>query len=158
MQISKSMLATAACIPLLFLAACGEDEDESTAASESTTSEATVSFTEPTDGFTTSDTVTAEVELEGFEVNADQVGKAAHEGEGHIHFSMDGGEYDLPKYSGANGMLAEDLGVDGKYSPATEPKITYKNLPPGEHTLEVALANNDHSDTGITATTTFTVE
>lgn len=158
MRISKSMLATAACIPLLFLAACGEDEDEPTAASEPTTSEATVSFTEPTDGSTTSDTVTAEVELEGFEVNADQVGKAAREGEGHIHFSMDGGEYDYPKYSGANGMLAEDLGVDGKYSPATEPQITYENLPPGEHTLEVALANNDHSDTGVSATTTFTVE
>ena len=158
MRITRTMLATAACLPALALAACGDDEDETTAASDATASEATVTFTEPTDGSTTSDTVTAEVDLEGFEINADEVGMAAHEGEGHLHFSMDGGEYDYAKYSGANGELAKKLGVEGQYSPSTEPTITYENLPSGEHTLEVALANNDHSDTGVTASTTFTVE
>ena len=158
MTISKSMLAVAACIPVLALAACGDDESETTAASETAASEPTVSFTEPTDGSTTSDEVTAEVELEGFEINADEVGKAAREGEGHLHFSMDEGKYDHPKYSGANGELAVDLGVDGQYSPSTEPTITYEGLPAGEHTLEVYLADNDHSDTGVSTTTTFTVE
>ncbi len=50
------------------------------------------------------------------------------------------------------------LGVDGQYSPSVEPTITYSGLPKGEHTLEVDLANNDHSETGTTASTTFTVE
>ena len=77
---------------------------------------------------------------------------------GHVHFSLDGGKYDYPKYSGANGDLAVQLGVDGMYSPATEPSITYSGLPAGEHTLEVDLVNNDHSETGTTASTTFTVE
>lgn len=43
-------------------------------------------------------------------------------------------------------------------SSAVTPKITYKGLPPGEHTLEVHLANNDHSATGVEASTTFTVK
>jgi hypothetical protein len=31
-------------------------------------------------------------------------------------------------------------------------------LPPGEHTLEVYLANNNHTDTGVEAETEFTVK
>ncbi len=71
---------------------------------------------------------------------------------------MDGGKFDKPKYSGPNGELAVKLGVDGKYSPAVAPEITYRKLPPGEHTVEVHLANNDHSNTSTQAETTFTVE
>jgi hypothetical protein len=54
--------------------------------------------------------------------------------------------------------LAKKLGVNGKYSPAVEPKITYDGLPKGEHTLTAVLAGNDHSDTGTEASVTFTVE
>ena len=160
MSISKPMRAAVAGIPVLAvlaLAACSDDESETTAG-ESAASTATVSFTEPADGSTTSDEVTAEVEIEGFEINAEQVGMPPQEGEGHLHFSMDEGKYDEPKYSGANGELAKELGVDGEYSPATEPTITYEGLPAGEHTLEVYLAENDHSDTGVEAATAFTVE
>ena len=79
-------------------------------------------------------------------------------GEGHLHFSMDGGKFDHPKYSGANGQLAVKLGVDGKYSPSVTPTITYKGLPKGKHVLEVYLANNDHSNTGVEGRTEFTVQ
>jgi hypothetical protein len=120
--------------------------------------EASVSFAEPTDGATVGEPVTAEVELEGFGINADEVGMENVEGEGHLHFSMDGGKYDTPEYSGANGELAKQLGVDGQYSPSTEPTITYEGLPKGEHTLEVDLVNNDHTETGTSATVTFEVE
>jgi hypothetical protein len=71
---------------------------------------------------------------------------------------MDGGKYDTPEYSGANGELAKQLGVDGQYSPSTEPTITYEGLPKGEHTLEVDLVNNDHTETGTSATVAFEVE
>lgn len=149
----------------LGVAACGDDdEDTTTAASAETAAETTsaedasVSFVAPEDGATESDEVTAEVELENFELAANQVGKASMPGEGHLHFSLDEGKYDNSKYSGENGKLAEMLGVDGQYSPSTEPTITYTGLPAGEHTLEVYLANNDHTDTGVETETTFTVK
>jgi hypothetical protein len=102
--------------------------------------------------------VTAEVALDGFEIDPKAVGGAKEDGAGHLHFSVDGGKYDTPEYSGANGELAVELGVDGQYSPSTEPTITYSGLPKGEHTLEVYLANNDHSDTGVEASTSFEVK
>jgi hypothetical protein len=152
----KKALAPVAIVAALGVAACGDDDDEGS--SGSTESTPAVSFVSPTDGETTTGDVTAEVELEGFEIDAAGVGMATEPNKGHLHFSLDGGKFDKPKYSGPNGELAVKLGVDGKYSPSTEPSITYSDLPPGEHTLEVALANNDHSDTGTTASTTFTVE
>ena len=151
----KKALAPVAIVAALGVAACGDDDDDETSSAESGPK---VSFVSPTDGEMTSGEVTAEVELEDFEIDAVNVGKAVDEGKGHLHFSLDGGKFDKPKYSGANGELAVKLGVDGQYSPAVEPTITYSGLPKGEHTLEVDLANNDHSDTGTTATTTFTVE
>lgn len=157
MKLRKTLLVLAVSGVAAFgVAACGDDEEDTTTAAS--TDEASVSFVEPTDGATASDPVTAEVQVEGFGINADAVGKDNVEGEGHLHFSMDGGEYDTPEYSGANGELAKQLGVDGQYSPSTEPTITYEGLPKGEHTLEVDLVNNDHTETGTSATVTFEVE
>ena len=151
----KKALAPLAAVAALGVAACGEDDKKETASASSGPS---VSFASPTDGETTSGSVTAEVELDNFEIDAVNVGKTAEEGKGHLHFSLDGGKFDKPKYSGPNGELAVKLGVDGQYSPSTEPRISYSNLPKGEHTLEVQLAGNDHSNTGTSASTTFTVE
>jgi hypothetical protein len=102
-------------------------------------------------------TVTATVDLTNFQIDAADVGKGNIAGKGHLHFSLDGGKYDHAKYSGANGKLAEQLGTDGQYSPSTTPTITYKGLPPGEHTLKVDLVNNDHSPIGASDSVTFTV-
>ena len=163
----RAMIAALAVAAALGVAACGDDDETTDAASSGTESSATaapdagdasVSFVEPAEGATTGDSVTAEVDLQGFEIDPKAVGMGNEEGHGHLHFSLDGGEYDYPKYSGANGELAKQLGVEGMYSPSTEPAITYSNLPAGEHTLEVYLANNDHSDTGVEAETTFTVK
>jgi plastocyanin len=151
----KKALAPLALVAALGIAACGDDDDDDSGSMES---QASVSFVSPTNGETAGDSVTAEVELDGFEIDALNVGKVNEPNKGHLHFSLDGGKYDYPKYSGANGELAVQLGVEGMYSPATEPKITYSGLPAGEHTLEVHLVNNDHSETGTTASTSFTVE
>ena len=150
----KNALAPLAIVAALGIAACGDDDDDDSGSMDSGSS---VSFVSPTDGEMTGDSVTAEVELDGFEIDAVNVGKANEQDKGHIHFSLDGGKFDHPKYSGANGELAVKLGVDGMYSPSTEPSITYSGIPAGEHTLEVDLVNNDHSETGTSATTTFTV-
>jgi hypothetical protein len=165
MRIKTVIVALAVGAASLGVAACGDDDDSGSASAPAgTTTEASsgggasVSFTEPMEGAMTGDMVTAEVELQGFQIDAADVGKANVPGAGHLHFSLDDGKFDTPKYSGANGKLAVQLGVDGMYSPATEPTITYSGLPPGEHTLEVDLVNNDHSETGTSATTTFTVQ
>ncbi len=117
-----------------------------------------VSFTSPMDGATVASTFTAKVKLADFMINADHVGQAAMAGEGHLHFSLDGGKFDQPKYSGANGDLAKKLGTAGKYSPSVAPQITYMGIPAGPHTLKVWLANNDHSATDATQTISFMVK
>jgi hypothetical protein len=118
---------------------------------------ASAEFVAPKNGAETGSTVTARVKLSNFVTDEATVGQPAKQGRGHLHFTMDDGRYDFPKYSGANGKLAQTLGVAGRYSPATEPKITYRRLPPGSHTLGVQLANNDHTNTGVVASTTFIV-
>jgi len=144
----------------LTVAACGSDEKEKSASgAKKADTGAKVEFTEP-DANTTegSKGVRAEVKLTDFKVDAAGVGKANKKGSGHLHFSVDGGKFDKPKYSGENGKLAVKLGTDGKYSPAAEPRITYEDLPPGKHTLKVELVNNDHTPAGAEATTWFKVQ
>jgi hypothetical protein len=146
----------------LGVSACGGDEEADTAAAmpaaTETAAKPKVTFASPTSEMPVGSTFTAKVDLSQFKIDEKAVGMKPADGEGHIHFSLDGGKYDVPKYSGANGKLAVQLGTDGKYSPAVAPEITYENIPAGEHTLEVDLANNDHSETGSTAKVTFMVE
>lgn len=98
---------------------------------------------------------TATAALANFQIDAAAVGKAKADGRGHIHWQLDGGRFDLPEHSGANGELAETLGVAGVYSPAVEPQITYKDIPAGTHVLTAYLANNDHSLAGPAGSATF---
>ena len=139
------------------VSACGDSEDTASA-TPSAASGPQVSFTSPGSGAAVGSEFTAKIDIADFEVDAANVGKKSVEGRGHLHFSLDGGKYDNAKFSGANGKLAEQLGTDGKYSPSVTPQITYSGIPAGRHTLVVELANNDHSDQGAKATTTFTVK
>lgn len=149
-------------------AGCGDDDPvassstpvaatTSSPAADSASPQPSVSFVTPKSGWTGTQPVKVKVALQNFDLSPETVGKAAVPGQGHLHFSMDGGTFDLPKYSGANGELATTLGVQGKYSPSVTPTITYRNLPAGEHTLVVHLANNDHTEVGPTASASFTV-
>ena len=98
------------------------------------------------------------IKTTGFKIDSKDVGKANKAGMGHIHFQMDGGKYDFPKYSGANGKLAVTLKVAGTYSPAVADTITYQHLPKGTHTLKVFLVHNNHSNyPGASAKITFKV-
>jgi hypothetical protein len=150
----------------LSLAACGDDDKESSSASTTPAPapqkvegpKIGVAFEKPKPDKTVGSKFTAVVKLSNFELDPKDVGKKPALGKGHLHFSLDGGKFDYPKYSGANGKLAKKLGVTGKYSPSVEPKITYKDIPKGKHTLKVELANNDHSAAGATASAAFTVK
>jgi hypothetical protein len=153
------VLLAAAC--LVVFAGCGDSkksENKSAPASKVGAPGAKVSFVAPKDGSTQGSTVAATVRLTKFQLSPATVGKAAKAGQGHLHFAMDNGKFDYPKYSGANGQLAEKLGVAGKYSPSVTPTITYKGLPKGKHELEVYIANNDHTIAGPEAKTEFTVK
>ncbi len=146
------------------LVGCGSEERSGSSTGATTTetgataAKEKVSFVTPKDGATTGSTVAAKVKLESFKIDPKAVGQAPRPGVGHLHFQMDGGKFDYPKYSGANGKMAKKLGVAGKYSPAVKPTITYRHLPKGEHTLEVYLANNNHTDVGVEAEVEFTVK
>lgn len=118
---------------------------------------ASVRFVKPSPGAMTGSKVTFGVKLSNFKISAKHVGMAARAGEGHLHFAMDRGKYDYPKYSGANGKLAAKLGIAGKYSPSVTPTITYSRLPKGKHTLVVFVVKNNHSNLGPKASLTFTV-
>jgi uncharacterized membrane protein YgcG len=156
------MFATIAVVGIV--GGCGSNKKKSNASTTPTTAKtvtapgATVSFVAPKKGSSVGKTVTAKVKLSHFKLAPKEVGKPAKQGEGHLHFALDEGKYDYPKYSGANGKLAVKLGVQGKYSPSVTRSITYKNLPPGKHKLEVYLANNDHTNTGVEGSTEFTVK
>src|SRR5436190_13810544 len=130
----------------------------SAAAKGLTQPQAKVSFTAPKMGANESATVTAHVHVTGIKLDPAAVGKPAKQGQGHLHFSLDEGKYDYPKYSGANGKLAAMLGVQGKYSPSVTPTIVYSGLPPGKHELEVYVANNDHTNAGAEDKVEFTVK
>jgi hypothetical protein len=90
--------------------------------------------------------VTVTIRTKSFTIDTKDVGKAPKAGKGHEHFAMDKGKYDQPKYSGANGTLAKQLGVNGKYSPSVNNKVTYTGLPKGKHTVTVFLVRNNHAN------------
>jgi hypothetical protein len=162
----KTGVACVALAAAVAVTGCGSSDKKSSSSSSSSKPapqqlkgpKIAVKFKSPKQNAKLGKNVTATVKLTNFQLDPQDVGKAPKPGKGHLHFTMDGGKFDTPKYSGANGKLAKKLGVQGKYSPSVAPKITYSGLPKGKHTLKVALANNDHSNAGATASVKFTVK
>lgn len=70
---------------------------------------------------------------------------------------LQGRSFDFPRYSGPNGVLAERIGSNGSYSPATRPEIYYHELPAGFYRLVVTLARNNGSPTPYHAVTNFQI-
>src|SRR6266576_5106537 len=142
MKAKQTALVFAVLAPVLVVVGgCGSSKKKSSSSATTTPTTATtvgapgakVTFVSPKKGSTQSQPLAVKVKLKNFKFAPSQVGKKAKQGEGHLHFAMDEGKYDFPKYSGANGQLAVKLGVQGKYSPSVTPTITYKGLPPGKH-------------------------
>jgi hypothetical protein len=98
-------------------------------------------------------TIDVRVRLHHFVIDPAAVGMSPRPNHGHLHFTLAGGRYDDARYSGPQGRLAAKLGVAGKYSPSLTPAITYRHIPAGRYTLRVDLANNNHTLTGVGATT-----
>ena len=68
-----------------------------------------------------------------------------------------GASFDFPKYSGPNGLLAEQVGSTGLYSPGTRPEIYYHNLRPGLYRLVITLAQNNGETTPFHDVTNFQI-
>ena len=135
----------------------GGGNSSSTSKPASSAPKGEVRFVSPKNGAKTSGTVTAKVALKDFHISPKTVGQAPRPGQGHLHFKLDEGKFDTPKYDGLNGQLGKKLGVTGKYSPSITPSITYSKLPAGKHVLEVYLANNNHTDVGVEAKVAFLI-
>ncbi len=143
----------------------------------------TVSIVSPRNGEVQANhAVVVKVDIENFELAPRNFGKEPQLGEGAIRFGLNrvpncvdpvklkraldnplgnerlkGASMDLPKYAGPNGILAEEMGTDGSFSPATRPEIFYHELPPGFYRLTVTLAQNNLATTPYHAVTNFQI-
>lgn len=105
----------------------GQDEETTTTtttkkASDDDEGGAKVEFTSPAEGETVDANVTAEVEVENFEI-VDKIGDADVTGEGHVHYYVDSTTV---------------------YTPGLE-SFKLENLATGEHTLIAELHTNSHA-------------
>jgi hypothetical protein len=126
--------------------------------------------------------VVVKVDIENFTLAPLQFGNEPQLGQGHVRYSLNrvpdcverekllravhspvgsgrliGASMDYPEFSGPNGVLAEELGTAGSYSPGTRPEIYYHNLNPGFYRLVVTLAQNSGAPTAHHAVTNFQV-
>jgi hypothetical protein len=122
------------------------------------------------------------VEVENFQLAPRRFGGEPQLGEGHLRFSLKrvpdcvipkrledainspvgkgrlvGKSFDYAKYAGPNGILAEQIGSAGSYSPATRPEIFYHGLQPGFYRLIVNLAQNSGMTTQFHDVTNFQI-
>jgi hypothetical protein len=172
MRLRKATLAalvlTGVAVALAIAFGGGEDTGNAKAA-EPSTGEPTVSIVSPRNGeVQAAHAVVVKVDLENFELAPQNFGDEPQLGEGTIRFGLNrvpncvdpvklkraldnplgnerlkGASMDFPKYAGPNGILAEELGTAGSFSPATRPEIFYHELPPGFYRLTVTLAQNN---------------
>jgi hypothetical protein len=143
----------------------------------------TVSIVSPRNGeVQPSHAVVVKVDLENFELAPASFGDEPELGQGNLHFSLNrvpncvdpqklekainsptgigrltGQSMDFPEHAGPNGILAEETGTAGSFSPATRPEIYYDALPPGFYRLIVTLAQNNGTTTPYHAVTNFEI-
>lgn len=187
MQLRKATLAalalTGAAVALAIVFGGGKDTGNAKAA-KPTTGEPLVSIVSPRNGEVQANhAVVVKVDLENFELAPQNFNTEPQLGEGTIRFALNrvpncvdpvklkralnsplgierlkGASMDYPRYAGPNGILAEELGTAGSFSPATRPEIFYHELPPGFYRLTVTLAQNNLATTPFHTVTNFQVQ
>ncbi len=162
-------MLTGAAVALAIVFGGGKDTERAKADTGAESGEPTVSIVSPRNGeVQPNHAVVVKVDLENFQLAPQNFGGEPELGEGNIHFALNrvpncvdpeklaralssplgkerlkGQSMDFPEHSGPNGILAERLGVESSYSPATRPEIFYRDLPPGFYRLIVTLAQNN---------------
>lgn len=174
-------VAAAAVVAALILALGGDDNHAS--GREALPGEPRVAVISPRNGSRQeARSVVVKVKVENFRLAPLRFGSEPRLGEGHIRFGLNrvpdcvdpaklrraeespvgrgrllGKSFDYPEYAGPNGVLAEQIGSTGSYSPATRPEIYYENLPAGFYRLVITLARNNGATTPYHAVTNFQI-
>lgn len=175
------LAAVAVTLALVFGGSGGSDKAE--AEGGGVPGEPTVEIISPRNGARqTSHAVVAKVAVRNFQLAPRRFGGEPQFGEGHLRFSLKrvpdcvdpkkledavnspvgkgrlvGKSFDYATYAGPNGVLAEQIGSAGSYSPATRPEIYYHGLPPGFYRLIVNLAQNSGMATQFHDVTNFQI-
>jgi hypothetical protein len=177
------LAAAAATVAAVLALGGGKDSSHAEAATRAARGVPTVTVISPRNGARqTSRAVVVKVKIRNFQLSASHFGGEPRLGEGHIRFGLNrvpdcvdpvklqraidspfgngrlvGASFDFPEYSGPNGVLAEQIGSAGSYSPATRPEIYYHELLPGFYRLVITLAQNDGATTPFHAVTNFQI-
>lgn len=187
MRLRKATLAalvlTGAAVAVAIVFGGGEKTTHAKAADQAALGEPSVSIVSPRNGeVQPSHAVVVKLDLENFQLAPRHFLEEPELGEGAIRFSLNrvpncvdpkklrsalnsplsnnrlqGASMDFPEHAGPNGILAEELGTTGSFSPATRPEIYYDRLPPGFYRLTVTLAQNNLAVTQYHAVTNFQI-
>jgi hypothetical protein len=175
------LAAVAVALALVF--GGSESSDATADSSEATPGAPAVEIISPRNGARqVSHAAVVKVAVENFQLAPRHFGREPQLGEGHLRFSLKrvpdcvdpkklsdainspvgkgrlvGKSYDYPGYAGPNGILAEQIGSAGGYSPATRPEIYYHGLLPGFYRLIVNLAQNSGMTTQFHDVTNFQI-
>jgi hypothetical protein len=175
------LAAVAVALALVF--GGSEGSDTAKADSEATAGAPTVEIVSPRNGARqVSHAAVVKVAVENFQLAPGHFGGEPQLGEGHLRFSLKrvpdcvdpkkladaikspvgkgrlvGKSFDYARYAGPNGVLAEQIGSAGGYSPATRPEIYYHGLVPGFYRLIVNLAQNSGMATQFHDVTNFQI-
>lgn len=176
-------VAAVVAVALFLVVGDGGDSNSAGADSEALPGTPSVEIVSPRNGARqASHAVVVKVTVDNFQLSPQHFEGDPELGEGHIRFSLHrvpdcvdpvkleralssaigkgrlvGASFDYPRYSGPNGLIAEQIGVAGSYSPATRPEIFYHGLPPGFYRLVVGLAQNNGATTPYHSVTNFQI-
>jgi hypothetical protein len=176
-----ALAAVAVALALVF--GGSESSDAAKADSEAAPGAPAVEIISPRNGARqVSHAAVVKVAVENFQLAPRHFGGESQLGEGHLRFSLKrvpdcvdpkkladaikspvgkgrlaGKSFDYARYAGPNGVLAEQIGSAGGYSPATRPEIYYHGLVPGFYRLIVNLAQNSGMTTQFHAVTNFQI-
>ncbi|HEY6730599.1 MAG TPA: hypothetical protein VI039_06200 [Solirubrobacterales bacterium] len=176
-----ALAAAAVALALVFGGSSGSDSGEAEASA--VPGQPSVEIISPRNGARQKNhAVVVKVAVENFQLAPRQFGAEPQLGEGHLRFSLkrvpdcvdpkklsdainspvgkgrlSGKSFDYGAYAGPNGVLAEQIGSAGSYSPATRPEIYYHGLFPGFYRLIVNLAQNNGMTTGVHDVTNFQI-
>jgi hypothetical protein len=180
--IGAAVVAIAAAMAALVVVIATGDDDEP--ANTAIPGQPAIEVISPRDGSRHPDgAVVVKVKVRNFRLAPEHFLREPQLGEGFIRFSLNrvpeelaesteeaaardptgagravGRSFDLPTYSGPNGILAARIGTAKKYSPATLPQIYYRNLPHGFYRLIITLAQNNGIPTPFHTVTHFEIE
>jgi hypothetical protein len=177
------IVAAAATAAAVLALGGGKESSHAEAAGNAPRGIPTVTVISPRNGARqTSRAVVVKVKVSNFQLSPRHFGGEPRLGEGHVRFGLNrvpdcvdpvklqraidspfgngrlvGASFDFPEYAGPNGVLAEQIGSAGSYSPATRPEIYYHDLRPGFYRLVITLAENDGATTPFHAVTNFQI-